>query len=492
VRATPFGRYLLLEELAQGGMARVYRAVLRESSGFEKQVALKRMLQQLSADPEFVARFADEARIASTLNHANIAQVFDFGQVEGEYYIAMELVDGPDLGTLLEACREQRQPVPILAAVYVGAEAARGLGAAHGRIEDRGVAAPVIHRDISPQNILISRAGAVKVVDFGIAKAANKAARTRAGTIMGKCRYMSPEQAAAGTVTAAADVFSLGCVLFEALAMRPLFDGSSAREILDRIRTAPIPSVLSANPEVPPELDEILRRALARAPVERFPDGSALARELEALLHRMAPEYSCDDFGGFVCGMVPPPPRGNGLDAAATLPQAEAETQPPAPPTPAPAPAPDDALHAATTRVKPTAAPTPARTGRRLVLLGLAGLLGLLGGGAARLWPGSSGAPVAERRLTAGATLRHHGRSLELLQADRRGGKLHLVLATGGEARTSGAHFALLHGGSVSPPLYWSERSRAKLHLVFALPGGAPALVRFAPPDAPAIVLEVR
>ena len=324
-RALPFGRYLLLEEIAKGGMARVYRALLRESSGFEKTVVVKRMLAELSEDPDFVARFIDEARIASTLNHSNIAQVFDFGQAEGEYYLAMELVDGPDLGTLIEACRQQQQPIPIPTALFIASRMAWGLGAGHQRKDKYGKPTPVVHRDMSPQNLLISRNGEVKVVDFGIAKATEKALQTQAGMIIGKLQYMSPEQATGKVVDVRADVFSAGCVLYQLLTGAPVFSGSQPREVLKQVTTAPITSPSEHNADVPPELDAIVHRSLERDLERRYADGSAMARDLEGLLHRLTPGYSRDDLATFIRAIVPPPPRpkhSGPLSTVATVPDA--------------------------------------------------------------------------------------------------------------------------------------------------------------------------
>jgi serine/threonine protein kinase len=320
LRSTPFGRYLLLEEMAKGGMARVYRAVLREASGFEKTVALKRILRELGEDPEFVTRFTDEARIASTLNHSNIVQVFDFGQVDGEYYLAMELVDGPDLGTLIDACRKQEQPIPIPTALFIAAEMARGLGAAHGRKDERGQSTPVVHRDVSPQNLLLSRSGEAKLVDFGIAKAAEQAIRTRTGLVMGKCHYMAPEQATGKTVDSRADIFSAGCVLYQLLTGSPPFSGRQPKEVLRQVISAPIAPPSQRNPDVPPELDEIVGKCLDRDVGARYPDGASMARDLEALLHRITPDFSRDDLAQFIATIVPPKPRPAAREAALTRP----------------------------------------------------------------------------------------------------------------------------------------------------------------------------
>jgi serine/threonine-protein kinase len=467
LRSEAFGRYLLLEEIARGGMAVVYRAVLRErASGFEKRVALKRMLLEVSEDPEFVTRFTDEARIVSTFNHANIAQVFDFGQVHGEYYLTMELIDGPDLGTLLEACALQQQPIPIPTSVYIVASMARGLGAAHTRRDADGRRTPVVHRDVSPHNVLVSRAGAVKVVDFGIAQAAEKALRTRPGMVMGKCRYMAPEQAMGDEVDVRADIFATGSVLFELLAGEPLFGGDRPVEVMKKVVEQPIPAVSAVNRDVPPELDEITAHCLARPKNERYPDGSALARELEALLHRMAPDYSCDDLAAFVQELVP---RSRNVwtesatqpdDAVAfskTLPSdqarklgAQPDTIPERPPdahragsapsarlrvqtgtgsgTAPPATGPALLHDASTSMLEGGGMPVTTDTGtsalrkdrrRACLLLGLGlGVVALLVGGGIRL-ASSGSTPEPERSLGRGAVIRHGGVSLKLDRVEK-------------------------------------------------------------------------
>jgi serine/threonine protein kinase len=548
VRATTFGRYLLLEEMARGGMAAVYRAVLRDSSGFEKHVALKRVLRELGDDPEFVTRFTDEARIVSTLTHANIAQVFDFGQVDEEYFLAMELVDGPDLGTLLEACKRQGQPVPIPTAVHVVAEMCRGLGFAHNRRNDAGEPAPVVHRDVSPQNVLVARSGEVKVVDFGIAKAAEKALRTRTGMVMGKCRHMAPEQALGSHVDARADVFACGTVLFEALTGAPLFQGSTVQQVLGAVINAPIPLASSINPEVPPELDEILSRALARAAGSRYPDGSAMARELEALLHRMAPDHSRDDLASFVRALVPPPEHAPGKwqaaatvhqDSAADSAMANGALQPrptaaglgptlvedldgAAPPTAEagggdssaralePSAAHPFALSGGSVTAPPLEADeagsagadtphtdlvdeAPAGARRRWLVLAAAGGIAavLLGLGGRALLAGS-GPPATHLRV--GQPLRHHGWALTVQQIERARDRLllHVAVVPPRGASVDDARLALGDGQRLRPPLVTSRdpEARGALVVVFPRPGAAPRL-RFMAPDAPPLVLDL-
>jgi serine/threonine protein kinase len=499
----PFGRYLLVEPRGEGGMAQVYRAVLRDATGFEKQVALKRVRRDLCAEPDFVARFVDEARLVSGLSHSNIVQVFDFGQVDGEYYLAMELVDGPDLGRFLDGCKRCGQPVPIPAAIAIAARVARGLGAAHSRRDESGAPAPVVHRDISPQNVLLSRNGEVKVVDFGIALAAERAFRTRTGVIVGKCRYMAPEQAQGEPVDPRADIFALGALSFEMLAGRPLFDGASPQEVLQRVLSAPIPELRALNPEVPAELDAILRRMLSRDRAGRPADGNTLARELESLQHRIAPEYSLDDLSALIRVAVPPRPSRR-WEAVATLPlgttqaplsSARAPDTEPSPPPEAPAPdhpepAPSEPASAELSlALAPTAAtPLPAAAAgdrsstlhgpvsvaelpaRRPLPLALAavGLIALLLGGGARILFADRSAPP---RVTArpGAAV-ERGAWRALVERVERGPTATIVQAriTRAGGQVSGASVVLL-SPRTGAPRFWTN-AEGVLRMVFDTP----------------------
>jgi serine/threonine-protein kinase len=297
-----FGKYVLLERIAAGGMAEVFRAVLRGAAGFEKPVAVKRILPAFGDEPDFVTLFQDEARIASTLAHANIAQVFDFGEVDGVYYLAMELVSGVDLARLVARLRLDGQPMPLPTAAFIVAEAARGLAFAH------AARAGLVHRDISPANILVSRAGEVKITDFGIAKAVGKVHKTETGVLMGKLRYMSPEQIDGRPVDGRSDVFSLGVVLYELVAGGPMFPGDPGIKLAELIRSGPVDPPSARNPAVPPELDAIILRALARDVDARTPNAGELARELTAFIRRAAPAFSREDLAALVARSVPPAP----------------------------------------------------------------------------------------------------------------------------------------------------------------------------------------
>ncbi|HUH01716.1 MAG TPA: serine/threonine-protein kinase [Kofleriaceae bacterium] len=256
-------RYELLNRIAVGGMAEVYRSVAYGAHGFEKTLAIKRILPELAQDPEFEARFIAEAKLAVKLTHANVVQIFDFGRFSGSLFIAMEFVDGLDLAALLKVTREAGGRIPIPAAFQIGIEIARGLDFAH---QQR-----VVHRDVSPSNILLSRAGEVKIADFGIAQAVKENKRKAPGRrrIMGKWRYMSPEQTTGEDLSTSSDVFSAASVLFELFTGDKLFPGDDADEIIRNIREMPIPSVAERRPGLPPRLDDILRRCLQRDPDAR-------------------------------------------------------------------------------------------------------------------------------------------------------------------------------------------------------------------------------
>ena len=276
----PFGRYVLLRKLAIGGMAEVWLARAADGSG--KPVVLKRILPQFAADPEFVARFREEAQLTLSLVHGNIVPVFEVGVVGEDTYIAMEHLPGHDLRTVLKRSRDRgTRPPPGVAAWMIG-EVLRGLDYAHRKRDAQGKPLLLVHRDVSPSNIVISTEGAVKLLDFGIAKAIGREA-TRTGVLRGKVGYMSPEQARGEPISPSSDLFSTAVVLYELLTAERLFDGESEPEILERVKSAPIPRVRDKVPAIPPELDAIVARALERDASRRF----ASAAEFHAALARV-------------------------------------------------------------------------------------------------------------------------------------------------------------------------------------------------------------
>ena len=301
---TQFGKYTLVERIASGGMAEVYRAILRGAAGFEKTVALKRILPIFNEERDFITLFQDEARTASTLNHANLVQTFDFGEEGGSFYLALELVEGADLARLCERLREARQPFPTATAAFVVAEAARGLAYAHEKRGADGTPLGIVHRDVSPQNILVSYAGEVKIADFGIAKAASKVHRTMTGMVMGKLKYMSPEQVAGEALDGRSDVFSLGVILYELLTGGVLFPeaGSAVAEL---IHAAPIQPPSARAPGVPVELDRIVMKALGRPLEKRYARAADLARDLTVWVNQSSPGFTREDLAALVARIYP-------------------------------------------------------------------------------------------------------------------------------------------------------------------------------------------
>ncbi len=277
-----FGKFELIRRLGGGGMAEVFHARLTGPAGFSKDIALKLILAHFSDDPEFVRLFIREATLAARLDHGNIVRIQEFDQVDGRHYIAMELVNGLDLRKLQILCREQDRPMRVVEALLIGVEVCQGLAFAHGEMGSSTDA--IIHRDISPHNILVSRAGEVKISDFGIAKMATAAGVTETGMIRGKTAYMSPEQAMGEDLDPRSDLFSLGSVIWESLTGQRLFTGPNDMRIIEHIKSMSIRPPSAYNPDVPPEVDALVMAALERDPGRRVASASALARQLGSAL----------------------------------------------------------------------------------------------------------------------------------------------------------------------------------------------------------------
>lgn len=279
----PFGPYELVRRLGSGGMAETFLAVRRGPGGFEQHVCVKRILPAMEADPELVRMFMDEARLAAQLRHSNITQVVDFGVAAGSHYLALELVDGMDLRALLRALRDQGRALDPPLAVYVGTQLAAALDFAH--TPERGRHA-VIHRDLSPSNVLVSRAGEVYLTDFGIARALGVKRNTSSGVVRGKVPYMASEYALTGRFDARSDLFALGVILFEALAGQRPFDGATDLDTLTRIKDGRHAPLASLAAHAPSSLVAIVEQLLVPNPEERFQSAAAV---LEALAHVSAP-----------------------------------------------------------------------------------------------------------------------------------------------------------------------------------------------------------
>jgi serine/threonine protein kinase/tetratricopeptide (TPR) repeat protein len=313
---TTFGRYRLLERLGQGGMAEVFKAKSYGVEGFEKVVVIKRILPELARSDEFVALFIHEAKLAVRLSHANIVQVFDLGIAPGTviggmpqpdaYYMAMEYVNGLDLATLLGRCRRAQVQVPIEMAVYVASEVAKGLDHAHRRRDEQNQPLHIVHLDVSPQNVLVSLEGEVKVTDFGIAKARGAFEsnavedNTRTMRLQGKYGYMSPEHAKGEMVDARSDLFSLGTVLYEMLAGVNPFTAPTSFETLRRVQACECPPVELLRPEVPRELVALLKNAIALPMDARFADAGRMYEALLTYLYAQGRRFSAHDLADFL------------------------------------------------------------------------------------------------------------------------------------------------------------------------------------------------
>ncbi|MDY7224876.1 serine/threonine protein kinase [Hyalangium rubrum] len=294
---TQIGKYIVRSKLAEGGMAEIYLANSHGAEGFEKEVVIKRIRSFLATDPGFVDMFIAEARVASRLNHANVVQIFDFEKHEDTYYLAMEYVRGCSLADLRKKCKETLESMPPVLVAHIGAEVARGLHYAH-RLKVNGEPLFLVHRDVTPHNVLISFDGAVKLTDFGIAKAGNKL--TSPGMLKGKFAYMSPEQSRGEAVDARTDVFALGIVLWEMLTGGRLFDGDSELAVLRAVQQSVIPNPARLNPDVPEDLDAVVMKALERDLDGRYQTAGELERALIQCVFNHAQTADDTDVSSFV------------------------------------------------------------------------------------------------------------------------------------------------------------------------------------------------
>jgi serine/threonine protein kinase len=284
-RLERFGRYFLLDRIATGGMAEVYRAVTHGVEGFRRTFVVKRILTEKAGSPTFIRMFCEEARISALLLHPNIVQVYDFGHVNGSYFLAMEYLPGKDLSSLMRVLRAAKAAVPAGLAAYVAREAAVGLHHAHTLRGSTGQSLGIVHRDVTPSNIMLLFAGGVKLLDFGIAKATTGASAVgEAEGVKGKFGYLSPEQARGGDIDGRSDVFSLGVTLWEMLVGRRLFAGKNELETLRNVLQKPVAPPSSIRPEVPAELDRIVLRALERNRDRRYRTAEELARDCELVV----------------------------------------------------------------------------------------------------------------------------------------------------------------------------------------------------------------
>ncbi len=287
-----FGPYQLIKRIAFGGMAEIHLAKATGIGGFEKLLALKVIHPKFSEDQEFIDMLVDEAKIAVQLSHVNVGQIFDLGHIDGTYYIAMEFIDGKDLYQLLVKCSELDIQIPFDVIAFIAMETCAGLQYAHTKSDNYGRPLELIHRDISPQNVLISYDGEVKIVDFGIAKASQRSRETESGVIKGKFFYMSPEQAWGDDIDGRTDIFSTGICLYEMITGQMLYNEDKALALLDMVRRAEIPDMRALRPDLPPQLEQITRKALAREREDRYQSAGALQGALSGFVYGNWPGFN--------------------------------------------------------------------------------------------------------------------------------------------------------------------------------------------------------
>lgn len=293
-------RYRVIEKLESGGMAEVFRAESTGLEGFRKQVAIKRVLPHLGRNSKFISMFLDEARLSAQLSHSNCVQVFDIGVRDDAYFIVMEFVDGANLKSIATSMQNKGRTFPIPVAAYIAHEICKGLSYAHELTDRSGVSLGLVHRDVSPPNVLVTKHGEVKIVDFGLAKASNQLEPSEPGVIKGKFAYLSPEAAHGEEVDCRADIFAVGIILWELLASRRLFTGDTDVQILHKVQAAKVPPISQFNRSVPPELETIVHRALARDRHERYASARELGQDLSRFMFRFAQPVSGYDIATIV------------------------------------------------------------------------------------------------------------------------------------------------------------------------------------------------
>ncbi len=298
--SAPQQRYRVLERIAAGGMAEVFRAESAGLEGFKKKVAIKRVLPHLAGKTEFIGMFLDEARLSAHLGHSNCVQVFDIGQGDNTFFIVMELVDGADLKGVISHRRDRGQVLPVEEAVLICVRICEGLTYAHELKDDKGQPLNIVHRDMSPPNVLITRHGEVKIADFGLAKANSQLEESQPGIIKGKFGYLSPEAAQGHPVDHRTDIFAVGIILWEMLAGRRLFQGQTDLETVKQVQRADVPDIRTVNPKVPESVVQVLNKALAGDPNQRYRTARALGDDLNQVLFRLPRAVSSFDIAQLV------------------------------------------------------------------------------------------------------------------------------------------------------------------------------------------------
>ena len=296
----PFGKYSLLQRINVGGMAEIFRAKAFGVEGFERLIAVKRILPNIAEDEEFIKMFVDEAKIAVQLNHANIAQIFELGKVAESYFISLEYIHGKDLRAVFERCQGQEAEVSIPQACFLIMKICEGLDYCHNKRDAAGRELGLVHRDVSPQNVICSYEGEIKLVDFGIAKASGKGSKTQAGILKGKFGYMSPEQVRGLPLDRRSDIFSVGIVLYELLTGERLFQSESDFATLEKVRNVEILPPSTYNRRIGSELEQIVLRALAKDFDERYQNAIDLHDDLQAYMYTSGEFYSRKDLAAWM------------------------------------------------------------------------------------------------------------------------------------------------------------------------------------------------
>ena len=285
-------------------MAEVFRAESEGLHGFRKQVAIKRVLPHLSSKKKFISMFLDEARLSAQLSHSNCVQVFDIGVGDNAFFIVMEFVDGANLKATIEHLKKRGREFPVEAAVQICLEICKGLAYAHELTDTQGAPLHIVHRDMSPPNVLITKHGEVKIVDFGLAKANSQLEKSEPGIIKGKFSYLAPEAAMGQDIDARTDIFAVGIILWELLAGQRLFLGETDFQTVKKVQAAVVPSISQINPRVTPDLEQIINRALARDPGERYQSARAFVTDLSRFLFKYGVPVGSFEIGALVQGAM--------------------------------------------------------------------------------------------------------------------------------------------------------------------------------------------
>ncbi len=368
----PFGKYLLTNLIAVGGMAEVYRAKIFGASGFEKEMVVKRILPRYAQNPSFVQMLIDEAKIAVSLSHGNIVPIYELGELDGSYYIAMEFVEGRTILDVLRDAHSKKVPIPSAHCMGVAAEVAEGLAYAHTRTDPQSnKPLGLVHRDINPRNIVITKGGEVKILDFGIARASTKRHQTASGVIKGTPGYMSPEQMYGHAIDQRSDLYCVGIMLFELLTLRRLFPVWDVAEMRLVYEAGPVPVPSTLNPELPPDVDAVVMKALAPKLEDRYQSAGEFEEALRTAMAKSGVAVTAsglaralqaiDDAPGPRAPKTTPPiAQGTAPMGAASVESPRPKTEPPPQAkTPAPAPAPLPAERTQPPATQPMPQPKP-------------------------------------------------------------------------------------------------------------------------------------